>query len=66
MVEGLHGTREDAGLKDKSPKQKNVWNRIPDEVSRRGVDLVLAGTALSLRELAVTFTHKKSYFVSKI
>ena len=53
-------------MKDKSPKQKNVWNRIPDEVSRRGVDLVLAGTALSLRELAVTFTHKKSYFVSKI
>jgi len=57
--------RGEAGLQDRSPKPKHVWNRIPDEVGRRVVDLALEETELSPRELAVTFTDKKSYFVSE-
>jgi putative transposase len=33
--------RGEAGLQDQSPKPKHVWNRIPDEVRRRVVDLAL-------------------------
>ncbi|AGI67070.1 IS3-family mobile element-associated protein [Octadecabacter antarcticus 307] len=57
--------RGEAGLQDQSPKPKHVWNRIPDEVRRRVVDLALEETELSPRELAVTFTDKESYFVSE-
>ena len=56
--------RGEAGLQDQSPKPKHVWNRIPDEVRRRVVDLALEETELSPRELAVTFTDKEGYFVS--
>ncbi len=57
--------RGEAGLQDQSPKPKHVWNRIPDEVRRRVVDLALEETELSPRELAVTFTDNESYFVSE-
>jgi hypothetical protein len=57
--------RGEAGLQDQSPKPKHVWNRIPDEVRRRVVDLALEETELSPRELAVTFTDRESYFVSE-
>jgi putative transposase len=57
--------RGEAGLQDQSPKPKHVWNRIPDEVRRRVVNLALEETELSPRELAVTFTDKESYFVSE-
>jgi putative transposase len=57
--------RGEAGLQDQSPKPKHVWNRIPDEVRHRVVDLALEETELSPRELAVTFTDKESYFVSE-
>ena len=52
-------------MQDQSPKPKHVWNRIPDEVRRKVVKLALEETELSPRELAVTFTDKESYFVSK-
>jgi putative transposase len=42
-----------------------VWNRIPDEVRRQIVDLALDQPELSPRELAVTFTDTKGYFVSE-
>ncbi|GLQ28816.1 transposase [Sulfitobacter pacificus] len=57
--------RGEAGLKDQSPKPKHVWNRIPDEVRRKVVKLALKETELSPRELAVTFTDTKKYFISE-
>ena len=39
--------RGEAGLQDKSPKPKQVWNRIPDEVRRKVVKLALKETELS-------------------
>jgi transposase InsO family protein len=57
--------RGESGLQDQSPKPKHVWNRIPDEVRRRVVDLALEETELSPRELAVTFTDRESYSVSE-
>ena len=53
--------RGTAGLYDQSPKQKHVWNRIPDEIRRKIVKLALQEADLSLRKLALTFTDKKSY-----
>ena len=51
--------RDEAGLQDQSPKPEHVWNRIPDEVRRRVVDLALEETELSPRELAVPFTDRE-------
>ncbi|MGH1460377.1 MAG: IS3 family transposase [Paracoccaceae bacterium] len=57
--------RGEAGLRDRSPKPKHVWNRVPDEVKRKVVDFALKETELSPRELAVTFTDQERYFVSE-
>ena len=54
-----------AGLEDRSSAPGKVWNRIPDEVRREIVDLALDEPELSPRELAVTFTDTRSYFVSE-
>jgi transposase-like protein len=43
-------------LEDRSPRPKRVWNRIPDEVRERIVQLALDEPELSPRELAVRFT----------
>ena len=61
----LDGLRGEAGLQDRSPKPKHVWNRVPAEVKRKVVDLALKETELSPRELAVTFTDQERYFVSE-
>jgi len=58
-------TRGKAGLKDQSPKPKHVWNRIPDEVRDRIVELALEMPELSPRELAVRFSDTERYFVSE-
>jgi hypothetical protein len=42
-----------------------VWNRIPDQVRERIVTLALDQSALSPRELAVSFTDAERYFVSE-
>ena len=42
-----------------------VWNRIPDDVRERIVDLALEEPELSPRELAVRFTDTQRYFVSE-
>jgi putative transposase len=42
-----------------------VWNRIPDEVRGQLIDLALEQPELSPRELAVTFTDERAYFVSE-
>ena len=54
-----------AGLEDRTSGPGRVWNRIPDDVRRQIVDLALDEPELSPRELAVTFTDTKGYFVSE-
>ena len=55
----------EAGLEDRSCGPGRVWNRLPDEIRRQIVDLALERPELSPRELAVTFTDTKGYFVSE-
>jgi transposase InsO family protein len=52
-------------LEDRRPRPKRVWNRIPETVRERIIDLALNSPELSPRELAVTFTDAESYFVSE-
>ena len=52
-------------LEDRPSRPDRVWNRIPDEVRGRLVDLALAEPELSPRELAVRFTDQERYFVSE-
>ena len=52
-------------LKDRRPGPKRGWNRIPDKVRGEILDMALERTDLSPRELAVTFTDTKRYFVSE-
>jgi putative transposase len=47
------------------PKPDRVWNRIPDDVRERIVNLALDESALSTRELAVRFTDTEGYFASE-
>lgn len=54
-----------AALKDKSPKPGRVWNRIPDDIREKVIDMALAEAELSPRELAVRFTDTQGYFVSE-
>ena len=58
-------TRGEAALTDRSPKPLRVWNRIPDDVRERLVQLALDEPVLSPRELAIRFTDTESYFVSE-
>ena len=58
-------TRGEAGLKDRSPKPKHVWNRIPEDIRGRIVKLALEIPELSPRELAVRFSDTERYFVSE-
>jgi transposase InsO family protein/transposase-like protein len=55
----------EAELEDRSPHPGRVWNRIPDDVRDRIVDLALDEPELSPRELAVRFTDTKRHFVSE-
>jgi transposase-like protein len=52
-------------LADLPSRPDRVWNRIPDEVRARIIDLALAETELSPRELAVRFTDRERHFVSE-
>ena len=52
-------------LEDKSPRSKRVWNRIPDAIRERIVQLALDEPELSPRELATRFTDTANYFVSE-
>ena len=51
----------EAGLQDKSPQPKHVWNRVPSEVKCKVIELAFQETELSPRELAVTFTDQERY-----
>jgi hypothetical protein len=52
-------------LGDHKPRPNWIWNRIPGGVRDRIIELALNEPELSPRELAVTFTDTKSYFVSE-
>jgi putative transposase len=52
-------------LEDRRPRPERVWNRIPDQVRERIVNLALNEPTLSPRELAVRFTDTERYFVSE-
>jgi len=52
-------------LEDRFPKPSRVWNRIPDHVRKAMLEMALARPELSPRELAVTFTDERRYFVSE-
>ena len=52
-------------LEDRSPMPSQVWNRIPDDVRQRIVELALDVPELSPRELAIRFTDTAKYFVSE-
>ena len=55
---------EDA-LEDRRPGPRRAWNRIPDDVQGKILDMALERCELSPRELAVTFTDEQRYFVSE-
>ena len=55
----------EAGLEDRTSGPGRVWNRIPDNIRQRIVEMALDEPELSPRELAVKFTDEKSYFVSE-
>ena len=52
-------------LEDRRPRPERVWNRIPEDIRSRIIDLALDRPELSPRELAVTFTDTEGYFVSE-
>lgn len=53
------------GLEDKKSMPQSVWNKICDEHRGAIVDLALDKPELSPRELAVSYTDSKRYFVSE-
>jgi len=57
--------RGEAGLEDRKPHPGRIWNRIPDTVRKAMLEMALARPELSPRELAVTFTDERNYFVSE-
>ncbi len=61
----LYQTGGPEALEDRPSRPGRVWNRIPDAVRGRIVDLALAEPELSPRELAVRFTDTARYFVSE-
>ena len=58
----LYQTGGPEALDDRHPRPDRVWNRIPDNVRERIVNLALDEPALSPRELAVRFTDTEGYF----
>jgi putative transposase len=56
----------ETGLEDRRAGPKRLaWNRIPDDVRGEVINMALDKPDLSPREVAVTFTDERSYFVSE-
>ena len=56
----------EVGLEDRRAGPKRpAWNRIPDEVRAEIIEMALERPELSPRELAITFTDERQYFVSE-
>jgi putative transposase len=60
-----YGTGGLDALEDHRPRPHRVWNRIPDDVRDKIVQLALDEPDLSPREIAVTFTDRERSFVSE-
>ena len=54
----LYQTGGPEALDDRSPRPDQIWNRIPDDVRERIIELALDEPSLSPRELAVRFTDE--------
>ena len=52
-------------LEDKHSRPSRFWNRIPDKIRSRIIDMALEEPELSPLELAVRFTDTQDYFVSE-
>jgi transposase InsO family protein len=52
-------------LEDRKPSSRRTWNKIPEAIEDDIVDLAKKEPDLSPRELAVTFTDQRRYFVSE-
>ena len=52
-------------LGDRRSRPDRVWNRIPEAIRDKIIDLALTLPEFSPRELAVRFTDEKKYFVSE-
>jgi transposase InsO family protein len=52
-------------LEDRKPSSRRTWNKIPQTIEDDIIDLAKKEPDLSPRELAVTFTDQKRYFVSE-
>ena len=61
----LYQTGGPEALGDRSPRPSRVWNRIPDPIRDKLIQLALEQPDLSPRELAVRFTDTENYFVSE-
>ena len=55
----------ETGLEDRRSGPNRSWNRIPDTVREQILEMALDRPELSPRELAVTFTDERAYFVSE-
>lgn len=52
-------------LADRKPAPRAVWNKVPEEMQKRLLDLALDEPELSPRELAVRFVSEHDYFISE-
>src|SRR5918997_1911894 len=61
----LYQTGGVEALEDRPSRPRRVWNRIPDEVREKVLQLALDEPELSPRELAVRFTDQQGSFISE-
>jgi transposase InsO family protein len=54
-----------SGLNPKKPNRKDFWNKIPEEVKSKVIDLALDLPDLSPRELSCEMTDNHRYFISE-
>ena len=57
--------RGEAGLNNGYRGPVRPWNRLPEQIRARLIELALDVPELSPRELAVRFTHAQGYYVSE-
>ena len=53
------------GLEDRKPRPRAAWNRIPDRMRAKLIEMALVHTALSPRELACRMTDREGEFLSE-
>lgn len=53
------------GLADKKGGAKRIWNKIPEEVKERVVDMALSNPEKSCRQITWQFVDQEGYFLSE-